>query len=489
MRLKLVRPRVLAGPGIGPRNRRVHLLLAASLLLGPASPVRATVAMAAMAATGTTGTTDRHDSPGAIAPPPDSVSASERLAIHGQLTYVEQETGSFNAPYAGPNSLSPRHGKETADATLYVGARLWAGAEGWLAVEIDQGFGLNNTLGLAGFTSGEAYKVGRNKPYLRLPRAFIRQTVNLGEANEAHEAVAGAANQLADVRSADRFVFTLGKFAVTDVFDASQYSHDPRSDFFNWAVIDAGTFDYAADAWGFTVGSAAEWYRGAWTLRAGLFDLSNVPNSEHLDPGAHEFQIVLEAEKRHELFGLSGKALVTYYQSRGRMGLLEDAISLAQRTGGPVDAAAVRQYRSRVGVSIALEQQLDTDLALFARAGAAGGNVEVYEFTDIDRTVALGLSIKGTRWSRTRDTAGLAGIINDISATRERYLDAGGLGVLIGDGRLPHPGREQILETYYSVAIPAQAFVTFDYQRVTNPAYNRDRGPVSILAVRLHTQF
>ena len=466
MRLKLVRPPALACLGRGPRKRRARLLLlAASLILGAASPARAA---------------------GATVPQPGSAAASERFAIHGQVTYVEQETGSFDAPYAGPNSLSPGRGKETADATLYLGARLWSGAEGWLAAEIDQGFGLDNTLGLAGFTSGEAYKVGRNKPYLRLPRAFVRDTVDIGAAGEAVE---GAANQLARVRSADRWVFTAGKFAVTDVFDASQYAHDPRSDFFNWAALDAGTFDYAADAWGFTIGAAVEWYRGAWALRAGLFDLSNVPNCEHLDPGAHEFQIVLEAENRHELLGQPGKSLVTYYQSRGRMGLLEDAIRLAQRTGGPVDAAAVRQYRSRIGVSVAFEQQLGTDLGLFARAGAAGGNVESYEFTDIDRTFALGLTLKGTRWTRTRDTVGVAGIVNGISATRERYLDAGGLGVLVGDGRLPHPGPEEILEAYYSLAVPAQAFVTFDYQRVVNPAYNRDRGPVSILAVRVHAQF
>jgi high affinity Mn2+ porin len=31
--------------------------------------------------------------------------------------------------------------------------------------------------------------------------------------------------------------------------------------------------------------------------------------------------------------------------------------------------------------------------------------------------------------------------------------------------------------------------LTFDYQFIDNPAYNRDRGPVSVIASRLHTQF
>ena len=413
-------------------------------------------------------------------------SPTERFAIHGQVTYVEQETNAFNAPYAGPNSLSPRNGRETVDVTLFLGARLWSGAEAWLTPELEQGFGLDDTLGVAGFPSGEAYKIGKNEPYLRLPRAFVRQTINLGTVTER---VDGVADQLAGSRCSDRWVITAGKFAVTDVFDAGQYAHDPRSDFLNWSSVDAGTFDYAADAWGFTVGAAAEWYRGAWTVRGGLFDLSNIPNSTHLEPGGHEFQILFEVEKRHDLFGQPGKALVTYFHSRGRMALLDDAVRFAASTGGPVDVVPVRQYRSRVGVSLGLEQQLANDLGLFARVGNAGGNVETYEFTDVDRTFELGLSLKGTRWARARDTVGVAGIVNGISATRERFLDAGGLGVLVGDGQLPHPASERILEAYYSLAVYSQGFLTIDYQRVVNPGYNQDRGPVSLFAVRVHAQF
>jgi len=224
-------------------------------------------------------------------------------------------------------------------------------------------------------------------------------------------------------------------------------------------------------------------------VRAGDFDLSRVPNSEHLDPGAHEFQLLLEAERRYQWIGQPGKLLVTLFHSRGRMGLLQDAIDLAAATGTPVDIAAVRKYRSRDGVSFSLEQQISADVGAFVRAGGAGGNVEAYEFTDVDRTLAVGLSLRGSRWGRSADTLGIATIFNGISATRERYLDAGGLGILIGDGRLPHPGGERILETYYLISLRSWAFVDFDYQYVANPAYNRDRGPASIFAVRIHLQF
>jgi high affinity Mn2+ porin len=229
---------------------------------------------------------------------------SDRFSIHWQATYVEQETQGFNAPYRGPNSLSPNSGRETIDTTLFAGARLWSGAEAWINPEIDQGYGLDNTLGVAAFPSGMAYKVGKNQPYLRLPRLFVRQTLDL---DDNREDGGGGANAFEARHSANRWVFTVGKFGVTDVFDTNRYAHDPRNDFLNWALVDAGTFDYAADAWGYTVGAAAEWYQGAWTLREGVFDLSNVPNSTHLDPGFHEFQMDVELERRYQLHGLGGR--------------------------------------------------------------------------------------------------------------------------------------------------------------------------------------
>jgi high affinity Mn2+ porin len=410
----------------------------------------------------------------------------QTFGIHGQFTYVEQETSGFNAPYRGPNSLSPNIGAETTDATLYVGTKLWPGAEAWLNGELDQGHGLDDTVGAAGFPSGEAYKVGKNQPYFRLQRAFVRQTFNLQGDSQDVEA---AANQLRSSRSDDRVVITIGKVSVVDIFDTNQYAHDSRGDFLNWTVIDTGTFDYAADAWGYTAGAAIEWYTHAWTLRGGLFDLSDVPNSVHLEPGFHEFQMNLELEHRHEIAGHPGRVLLTGFESRGRMGLLDEAIAQAQVTGSPVDIAAVRQYRSRGGLSMNIEQELAPQLGAFIRAGKAAGNVETYEFTDVDRTFVAGLSLQGSRWHRPEDTVAIATVNNAISGVREAYLNAGGLGILIGDGRLPHPGPEQIIESYYSAALFNFAHLSLDYQWINHPAYNRDRGPVSVIAVRLHAQF
>src|SRR5579871_1719303 len=131
---------------------------------------------------------------------------SAPFEIHGQITYIEQETNDFDAPYRGPHSLAASQGRETVDATLYLGVRPWRGAEAWVNPEVDQGFGLSDTLGVAGFPSGEAYKVGSNPPYFRLQRAFVRQTVDAG--GEA-ETIKSAANQLSGSRNLDRWVFTV----------------------------------------------------------------------------------------------------------------------------------------------------------------------------------------------------------------------------------------------------------------------------------------
>ena len=412
---------------------------------------------------------------------------SDNVNFHGQTTFLEQAYPGFRSPYQGANSLpGGGEGRETWDATLYAGVRLWQGAEVWVNPEIDQGFGLANTLGVAGFPSGEAYKVGQTDPYARLPRTFIRQTIDLG--GETQKVDAGA-NQFAGSETANRLVITVGKFAVTDVFDTNKYAHDPRNDFMNWAAVDTATFDYAADSWGYTYGAAVEWYQGNWTLRGGVFDLSVVPNSPDLTPTFDQFQWVGEIERRYELWGHPGKIAFTGFLSRGRMGSFEDAIALAAGTGGPADIAAVREYQSRGGVSMNMEQEITSNLGAFVRAGWADGNVEPYEFTDVDRTVAGGISLNGKQWGRPDDTIGIAGVVNGISSVHEAFLNDGGLGILVGDGQLPHPGLEQIFETYYSYAISSSTKVSFDYQLIANPGYNTDRGPVNVFAGRFHTQF
>ncbi len=413
--------------------------------------------------------------------------APQVWALHGQSTFEEQYHPAFTSALRGPNSLDPgSRGNETFDATLYAGVRPWAGGELWVNPEIDQGFGLSDTLGIAAFPSAEAYKVGQTAPYVRLPQLFFRQTIDLGGAPQR---ASPDLNVLGSPQTADRVVFTIGKFGVPDVFDANSYAHDPRQDFSNWALVDTGTFDYAADAWGYSYGVAAEWYRDWWTLRAGGFALSRVPNSRALDTSGGQVQFVAEAEERHTIMGQAGKLRMLGFLTRGRMGDYNQATALAEQDGTPADIAATRQYRSRTGFALNLEQALTRELGIFVRTGLAEGGREAYEFTDVDKTFAAGLAFQGAFLGRPADTMGLATVIDDISRRHKNFLAAGGLGILVGDGALPDSAPEQVVEAYYSCAVTSYAHVTADYQFVNSPAYDRDRGPVSILGARLHVQY
>jgi len=421
------------------------------------------------------------------------VGAGDNFAVHGQATYVQQSYPAFHSPFEGPNSLSGgAQSKETFDITLSTGVKLWQGAEFWANPEIDQGFGLNGTHGVAGFPSAEAYKFGSSTPYARLQRAFLRQTINLGGETEN---IDDDFTQFKGTRSTDRLVLTVGRFGVNDIFDTNRYANSPKSDFLNWSLVNAGTFDYAADALGYNYGAAAEWYTGPWTLRAGVFDLSASPTGGTspigvaLDPTFQQFSLLGEIERRYDLWGQPGKIKITGFLNRGNAGNFNDAVALAQVTGMPADINAVRAYTSRPGVSLNVEQQVTETLGLFLRAGWADGNIEPWDFTDIDRTVSGGVSINGKSWGRPDDTVGIAGVVNGISNAHIAFLNAGGLGILLGDGQLTNYGLEKIFEAYYSFALNASTRLTFDYQFIGNPGYNADRGPANVFAARAHWQF
>jgi high affinity Mn2+ porin len=217
--------------------------------------------------------------------------------------------------------------------------------------------------------------------------------------------------------------------------------------------------------------------------------LSTVPTGRYLTENFNQLEVASEAEERHELLGQSGKLKVLFWLNRGRMANYNAAVSLGQATNTTPDVANVRHYSSRPGIAANLEQQIVPDSGLFARASADNGSKEVYEFTEINRSISTGIVIKGDRWRRPDDTFGLVGAVNGISPQARNYFAAGGLGVVIGDGKLPRYGLERIIEVYYRTSIVEALNLTLDYQYVINPAYDAVRGPVNIFAFRGHAEF
>ena len=424
---------------------------------------------------------------GAGSTAPIASGTDKRWALFGQATFTAMTKTGFRHPYAGDHSMPVNDLRETFDASLYLGVRAWAGAEIWATGEVDQGFGVGNTLGLAGYASGEAYKLGKAQPYTRLQRLYLRQTFALG-GESTH--VDAAANQMAGTQTVNRLVITVGKFGVADIFDANRYAHDPRGDFLNWALIDSGAFDYAGDPWGFSYGAAAELVLKNWTIRAGLFNLTDAPGGGAPVTDLSFYQAVGEIEHRHAIGGRAGAVRAAIWVNHGRLGAYTDAVAWGVANDTVPDVAAVQTTtRSRVGGYINAEQELTATLGAFLRLSAADGRYAVFDFTDIDRSASFGLSLSGKGWHRPADTLAIGFVANAISRQAKAYFNAGGLGLLIGDGVLHRPGTEKIVEASYTWRPIGPLAVTFDAQAIANPAYNRDRGPVGVLGLRLHAAF
>jgi len=418
-------------------------------------------------------------SPASLADP-----ESDRWEIHGQGTFLPQGYPAFHAPYSGPNSLTPAPQlQQTWSNSLFLNARLWQGGEIYYNPELLQGFGLNDTVGVAGFPSGEAQKSNFPYPHYNTSRLFVRQTFGFGGEQEE---LASGPTQLASKVDVSRLTLQAGKFSVVDIFDGNAYAKDTRKDFMNWSIWAPGAFDYSADKVGLTYGATAELNQKQWALRGGYFLMQAVSNSSSFDTRVFERgTYVLELETRYSLFSMPGKLRTIAWLNSAFSGSYRETLD---NPAFDLDIAQTRRGRIKYGYVINLEQALSDQVGLFARWSWNDGKTEIMAFTDIDASLSLGLSLKGAKWGRPDDVIGIGGAINALSRDHRDFIAAGGLGILIGDGQLNYR-RERILETYYAYALNKQLTLSADYQLITNPAYNADRGPVHIFSGRLHGEF
>jgi high affinity Mn2+ porin len=409
---------------------------------------------------------------------------SQTWNLHFQSTVGTQGYASFPAAYSGANSLTPGGQiKDTISVDVMGGVRLWHGGEFFGDIVVWQGYGLSNTLGMAGFPNGEAFRIGRTYPDASLCRAFLRQTIGLGGEKEAADDGPTDLRGTQDVR---RLTFTAGHLNAKDFFDTNAYANDSRTQFMNWSLMANDAWDYPANTIGFTNGVVAELNTRAWTERLGIFQVSEVANGLRMDWNlTHAWSAVAEVERRYSPRGHAGAIRLLAYDTRAHMGNYQETLNNPELDENiELDAA----YRYKYGFGINLEQEIRKNLGVFMRLGWSDGKNQTYEFTDVDRTASGGLSLKGARWGRPEDTVGVAGVVNGISAAHRQYLAAGGLGITVGDGALDY-GLERIVEAYYGWKIAKHYQLTGDYQFAPDPAYNHARGPVNIFALRFHTEF
>lgn len=417
--------------------------------------------------------------------------ATNDFSLHGQATYVLQYKNRFNSPYEGNRSMlsSGDQGKSyTLTMTPFIGARLWEGAAVFYNPEAVESMAFSGLTGLGGFTNGEMQR-GTNVP-MRFynARYFIQQTFGFGGGLEHVE---DGPNQLEGNVDKRRLRITYGGFSALDYFDGNKYSHDPRTQFLNWSFMTAGAWDFPANARGYTYGIVAEYFDEDWAVRLGRLAMPKEPNSLRLDwQLTQQYGDQIEFEHHHMIGTQPGAVRVLVFQNRGWMASYAAAMNIAAQSGidiAPDILTSRNSYQTKWGYGINLEQSITENIGGFARWSWNDGQTETQAFTDIDRSLSGGISVKGTAWGRAEDTWGTALAFNGIAGSQIAYLSQGGSTMFIGDGKLSYR-KEQILESYYSFNLFKGGYLTADYQFIKSPAYNADRGPVSFFGLRAHIE-
>jgi hypothetical protein len=413
-----------------------------------------------------------------------------RFWLSGQTNFIFQTHPDFHAAYSGPNSLSPHYEKATSRVmTLYTGVRLNNSTEILVDIEEAGGAALSTGLGLAGNTDLD---IVRNPSLSKAPylgRGMIHKVFALSK-----DKIENARNFLSlfDELPRRRLEVRFGKFSMPDFLDQNSVGSDTHFQFSNWTVDNNGTWDYAADTRGYTVGFTLEYEDRNWGFRfaeglmpkvANGIDLVWKPWQAHAENWEYELRHGLLPKK-------AGVVRALAYVNHANMGSYREAI--AQFKQGLVTVPEITNHpwhiTAKYGLGINVEQNLTRSVTAFARWGWDDGKTESFAYTEVDSTFAEGVVSYGTKWHRKQDRAGVVFVSNGIKKDHQIYLADGGSGFLLGDGKLNY-GREKIVEAFYTAHVWRGIYIAPGAQHINNPGYNRDRGPVIVPSLRAHVEF
>jgi hypothetical protein len=426
-------------------------------------------------------------------------SETARYYIAGQANIVFQAHAPFHSPYDGPNSLQARGEYKTSlVGTLFLGYQISKNpryATDFITdFESAGGRGISQALGLAGFTNLDVVRnptLG-SKPYLA--RVQVHQTIGLTDKLiDAERTPFSLSTQVPE----RRFELHVGKMSLPDYFDINDIGSDSHLQFLNWTVDNNGAWDYAADTRGYTYAAVLEYHDRAWSARYAFAAMPTVANGIDLDwafsrANGQNFEFELRKPWLGRLVSPERKGTVRIlsFVNHANMGLYRDAINAYLSGQDPTpDIAEHAKFSSvKYGFTLNAEQELTKNLRIFTRVGWNEGQHESFAYTEVDQTVAIGGDFSGDAFFRPNDKLGVAFVSNAIKRDHQNYLRYGGLGFLLGDGKLNY-AREDILESYYTLHAWRGLYYSLDLNFIEHPGYNQDRGPVLVEAVRMHVDF
>ena len=419
----------------------------------------------------------------------DEESFWSRFWVSVQGNFIRQQHAVFYAPYSGPNSFLP--GKEHATSrveTLYTGFRITKRLDILTDIESAGGAGLSNALGIAGFTNVDVVRNPSLSENPYVSRVMLHYTIPLSD--DTTEVTRNPLS-LASTVPVRRLELRAGKMSTVDFFDLNSVGSDSHLQFMNWSIVNNGAYDYAADTRGYTYGLVAEYDDKSWAARFGEMLMPTVANGIDLDwniarARGENFEFEYRPTflpKRQSVVRALG------FVNHANMGSYRQAINgyLTGKDTVPDVTLYRQQGRVKYGFGLNGEQELTSLWRAFWRLGWNDGRNESFAYTEIDRTAAFGSDFRGKPWHRAQDKIGAAYVVNGLSGDHRRYLALGGLGFILGDGALSY-GLERTFETYYTAHVWRGIFVAADYQYVTDPGYNRARGPASVVGFRIHIE-
>jgi hypothetical protein len=417
-----------------------------------------------------------------------------RYWLSGQANIILQGDLPFHTPYVGANSFSGRGEYKTSlVGTLFTALRptrsIRYNTDLILDVESTGGRGLGQAFGLAGFTNLDVVRNPTLSSVPYLARYQVHQVIGLTKETTPQEPGPYALAPSVPVR---RIEFRAGKMTLPDFFDVNEVGTDSHLQFMNWTIDNNGAWDYAADTRGYSVGAMAEYDDKSWSLRYGLFAMPTVANGIALDwafSRAHgqngEFEL-----RKGIVPGRKGTQRLLFYANRAHMGDYREAVAAFVAGTDSTPTITLHEHFSalKYGFGYNTEQEVTDHLRLFGRYGWNEGQHESFAYTEVDQTIEVGGDFSGARWHRPEDKLGVATVSNAIKRDHQEYLKLGGMGFLLGDGKLNY-GRENIVESYYNLHAWRGLFYALDVQHLTNPGYNRDRGPIWVGSIRMHVDF
>ncbi len=412
----------------------------------------------------------------------------------GQANSIGQVNGGFHSPYVGPNSFLPQVEPKVSFVGTFYSAfqphrNLRYNTDLIFDVESAGGRGLSQALGLAGFTNLDVVRNPNlgSAPYIA--KGQIHQTIGLtNELVDSDRTPLSMATKV-PVR---RFEFRIGKMTMPDFFDINPVGSDSHLQFTNWTIDNNGAWDYAADTRGYTFGTLVEYDDRNWSARYGFAAMPTVANGIDLDwafSRAHAQNMEFELRKSF-LPGRHGATRILSFVNKAHMGLYKDAINayLEGIDSTPMIAAHAQFGTVKYGFGWNNWQEITDNLRVFSRFGWNEGEHESFAYTEVDQTVSFGGDYAGARWHSPLDKFGVAFVSNAIKKYHQIYLADGGLGFILGDGRLNY-GRENIVEAYYTHHMHSGLFASLGLSHIDSPGYNRDRGPIWVPGARLHVDF